>query len=128
MKIRSIMIAVGIAVYMPIAVAAQAALPTWSELEASYDKDGGIESARKSIVAALPRGTDIHRARDALIADQATCKTNRRKPDVEHCLIHQYSLLDGAADDVRWSIDLLAPQGRLASITVKREVDRHGSA
>jgi hypothetical protein len=128
MKIRSMIVAAGITVGAPVAVTAQIALPTWSELEASYDKDGGTEAARQSIVTALPRGMDIDAARNALIADQATCKSNRRKPDVERCLIHQYSLLDGAADDVRWSIDLFASQGRLASITVKREVDRHGDA
>jgi hypothetical protein len=126
MKTKLISLCLGGA--LSTSVIAQPPLPDWYQLEAFHDQDGGIESARNSIVAALPIGTEIDVARSALIADGATCRPKRHQPGVERCLIHQYSLADGAADDVRWTITLSAPTGRVEVLTVNREVDRHGSA
>jgi hypothetical protein len=103
-------------------------LPDWQQLESYFQQDKSTELARRSILTALPPGTSAAAAREALIADGATCKQRHNKPGVETCLIHQYSLLDGAADDVRWTLTLKEEQGRITAILVDRYVDRHGSA
>lgn len=103
-------------------------LPDWQQLESYHQQDHGTGMAQHSILAALPAGTSIETARAALIADGATCKQPRKRPGVEKCLIHQYDLGDGAADDVRWTITISAPQGRIESLQLDRYVDRHGTA
>lgn len=107
---------------------AQPPLPDWRQLEAYHEQDQGTEAARKSILAALPSGTRIEAVRAALIADGASCRQHPHEPGIAHCLIHQYSLVDGAADDIRWTLTLIAQGGRLKTILVDRYVDRHGSA
>jgi len=108
--------------------AALAPLPDWQQLEAYHQQDNGTAMARQGILAALPPGTPVATARAVLIADGATCKASRKRPGVEACLIHQYSLLDGAADDVRWTLTLMEQQGQVTTVLVDRSVDRHGSA
>jgi hypothetical protein len=103
-------------------------LPDWQQLESYHQQDNGTTAAQKSILAALPPGTPIETARAALIADGATCRQPRHRADVETCLIHQYSLQDDAADDVRWTLTLMEKQGQVADIHADRTIDRHGSA
>ncbi|MDH7639106.1 hypothetical protein [Sphingomonas oryzagri] len=103
-------------------------LPDWQQLEAYHQQDKGIELAQRSVVTALPVGTPVETARAALAADGARCRPARHRPNAETCLIHQYSLLDGAADDVRWTLTLIEDQGRVSGILVDRSIDRHGSA
>jgi hypothetical protein len=103
-------------------------LPDWQQLESYHQQDNGTATAQKSILAALPAGTPVETARAALIADGATCKQPRHRAGVETCLIHQYSLQDDAADDVRWTLTLMEKQGQVADILVDRAIDRHGSA
>jgi len=103
-------------------------LPDWQQLESYHQQDNGTGMAQRSVLAALPPGTSAEAARAALIADGATCRRPRNKPGVETCLIHQYSLLDGAADDVRWTLTIREDRGQVASILLDRSVDRHGSA
>lgn len=78
------------------------------------------------LAEALPAGTSMQHARAALIQAGASCRTAHGTPGVEHCLIHQYSLADGAADDVRWTILLQDQDGRLGNVSLDRYVDRHG--
>jgi hypothetical protein len=108
--------------------AAFAPLPDWQQLERFHQQDNGTGMARQSILAALPPGTPIATARAALVADGATCRRSRGRPGTEACLIHQYSLLDGAADDVRWTLTLMEEGGQVTTVLVDRSVDRHGSA
>lgn len=103
-------------------------LPDWQQLESYHQQDNGTATAQKSILAALPAGTPVETARAALIADGATCKQPRHRAGIETCLIHQYSLQDDAADDVRWTLTLMEKQGQVADILVDRAIDRHGSA
>jgi hypothetical protein len=103
-------------------------LPNWQQLESYHQQDHGTRMARHGMLAALPAGTPIETARAALIADGATCKQPRKRAGVEKCLIHQYDLGDGAADDVRWTITISAPQGRIEGLQLDRYVDRHGTA
>jgi hypothetical protein len=110
------------------AAMAQPPLPDWRQLEAFHERDQGTEDARKNILAALPPGTRIETVRAALIADGASCRQHPHEPGIERCLIHQYSFLDGAADDIRWTLTLVVQGGRLKTILAGRYVDRHGSA
>ncbi|PXA84850.1 hypothetical protein DMC47_39550 [Nostoc sp. 3335mG] len=107
---------------------AQASPPDWQQLEQAHQQDGGTEGARHEMLAAMPLGTPIDAALRSLTTVGATCKPLRSDPTMRRCLIHQYSLLDGAADDVRWTITLAAPQGRIESLRLDRYVDRHGTA
>jgi hypothetical protein len=127
MKKRNSIIAIGLAGIAATSAMALPPLPDWQQLESYHQQDSGTGVARRSIVAALPPGTSAAAARTALIADGATCKQPRHGLGIEKCLIHQYSLLDGAADDVRWTITISAPQGQIESLQVDRYVDRHGT-
>ncbi|WP_454886716.1 hypothetical protein [Sphingomonas oryzagri] len=103
-------------------------LPDWQQLERYHQQDKGTAIAQRRITAAIPAGTPVEAARAMLLADGASCRPERHRPGTETCLIHQYSLLDGAADDVRWTLTLMEDQGRVSDIVVDRSVDRHGSA
>jgi hypothetical protein len=105
-----------------------APLPNWSQLESDYQQENGQKNVERSIFKALPPGTDADLARKELLADGATCRRHRSTPWVETCLIHQYSLLDGAADDIRWTITMRERLGRIISVSADRYVDRHGTA
>lgn len=118
----------GLAAAAASAALALPPLPDWQQLESYHQQDNGTGMAQRSILAALPPRTSAEAAHAALIADGATCKQRRNRPGVETCLIHQYSLLDGAADDVRWTLTLKEDRGQISSILVGRNVDRHGSA
>jgi hypothetical protein len=108
-------------------VMAKASPPDWQQLEQAY-QDGGTGGARHQILAAIPLGTPMDVALRSLATVGATCKSHRGDPVVKRCLIHQYSLRDGAADDIRWTITISAPQGRIESLQLDRYVDRHGTA
>jgi hypothetical protein len=103
-------------------------LPDWQQLESDHKQDHGVGIAQQSMITALPAGTPIETARAALIADGASCKHSRNHQAVEKCLIHQYNLGDGAADDIRWTITISAPNGRVEMLKLNRYVDRHGTA
>lgn len=128
MKTLPWIIGVGLLAAATPAALALPPLPDWQQLESDHQQDNGTGMARRDILSALPPGTSAATARSALIADGATCRQRRDRPGVETCLIHQYSLLDGAADDVRWTLTVMEDQGRISSILVDRSVDRHGSA
>lgn len=110
------------------AATAQTPLPDWQQLELAHQQDGGTQAARAQLLAALPIGGSLDNAVRSLSTVGATCKPRRHEPDAERCLIHQYSLLDGAADDVRWTISISASQGRIMDMQLDRYVDRHGTA
>lgn len=110
------------------AAAAQPPVPDWRHLEMAHEQDGGVQTARARMLAALPIGSSMDTALRSLSTVGATCKPRRGAPDVQRCLIHQYSLLDGAADDVRWTVVISAAKGRVDSLRLDRYVDRHGTA
>ncbi|MBA2936526.1 hypothetical protein HZF05_20790 [Sphingomonas sp. CGMCC 1.13654] len=128
MKKRVWIIGAGLAAAAAGPATALPPLPDWQQLESYHHQDNGTGLAQRSILAALPPGTPILTARATLIADGATCRQPRNRQGIEKCLIHQYSLLDGAADDVRWTLTLKEERGQISSILVNRYVDRHGSA
>lgn len=119
------MTSIAAALLLSAAASAATPLPGWQQLEALHQKDGGTEAARRDIATDIPRGTPLEAARRALVAAGARC---RHKPGIEHCLIHRYSLADGAADDVRWTVTLRTSRGVVEAIKVDRSVDRHGNA
>jgi len=123
-----IWLAIGLTVPAATAAIAQNPFPDWQQLELAHKRDGGTEAARLQMLAALPIGSPLDPALRSLATVGATCKSRRHEPDVKHCLIHQYSLLDGAADDIRWTITISASRGRIESLRLGRYVDRHGTA
>jgi hypothetical protein len=100
--------------------------PGFQDLESAYAQDATLSTARQSVAAAIPPGTPVANARDALSGAGAECKPKRHQANVERCLIHQYSLADGAADDIRWTILLNEDAGRVDAVSLDRYVDRHG--
>jgi hypothetical protein len=102
-------------------------VPGFQDLESAYAGDATLGAARQSLAAAIPAGTPVADARGALTGAGATCKPQRHATNVERCLIHQYSLADGAADDVRWTILLNEAAGRVDTVSLDRSVDRHGT-
>jgi hypothetical protein len=106
---------------------ARVPVPDFSELEGSYAQSGATAVAQEHLVQAIPSGMDVDDAQAILIGAGATCRSPRRSPSVRQCLFHQYSLADGAADDIRWTISLDAPGDHVRTISVNRDVDRHGS-
>lgn len=106
---------------------ARVPVPDFSELEGSYARSGGTAEVQKQLVEAIPSGMDVGDAQAMLIGAGATCRRNRHFPGVRQCLIHQYSLADGAADDIRWMVNLDAPDAHVRAVSVRRYVDRHGS-
>ncbi|MGN6122139.1 MAG: hypothetical protein ACTHOJ_04205 [Sphingomonas oligoaromativorans] len=101
-------------------------VPGFRELEGGYAKSGGTGEAERRLAEAIPAGTGVGDAQAMLIGAGATCRNEHRTPDVRHCLFHQYSLADGAADDIRWAVRLDAPGGHVRTVSVDRSVDRHG--
>jgi hypothetical protein len=106
---------------------AAAPVPGFQDLESAYAGDATLGTARQSLAAAIPAGTPVADARGALADAGATCKPQHRGGTVERCLIHQYSLADGAADDIRWTILLNEAAGRVDTVSLNRSVDRHGT-
>jgi hypothetical protein len=108
-------------------VVAHAPVLDFNELEGSYSRSGGTTEAQEHLVAAIPSGMEVGKAQAILIEAGATCRSPSHLPSVRQCLIHQYSLADGAADDIRWTVSLEAPGDHVQAVSVKRYVDRHGS-
>lgn len=108
------------------ALAHAATAPSFQELESAYAEDATLAIAKQSVAAAIPPGTPVANARDALSGAGAECRPKRHQANVERCLIHQYSLADGAADDIRWTILLNEDGGRVDAVSLDRYVDRHG--
>lgn len=104
------------------------AAPDWWQLEEDYAKTHDITLAQRAIAQAIPLGISSKVAVATLVRDGATCKTERRDASKTRCLIHQYSLADGAADDIRWTIILSDHAGDLNFLSLDRYVDRHGSS
>lgn len=121
-------LAVGLVVSPAAAAIAQNPFPDWQQLELAHKQDGGTEAARLQMLTALPIGSSLDTALRSLATAGATCKFRRHEPDVKRCLIHQYSLLDGSADDIRWTITISAHNGYIKSLRLDRYVDRHGTA
>jgi len=115
---------------LSIAGAAHAAppVPTWQQLEDGYARNHGTDASRRAMLAAVPPGSSLADAEQRLTQAGASCRADRRKPDVVRCLTHQYDLGDGAADDVRWTT-LLTHQGdAVTDVNLVRYVDRHGNS
>jgi hypothetical protein len=102
-------------------------VPNWQELEDYYAGDGSVHGAQERVTRAIPPGTPTRQAVAALEKAGATCKFKARSQTPERCLIHQYSLADGAADDIRWTVFLGTKAGDVSAISLERYVDRHGS-
>ncbi len=113
---------------LSIAGAASAAspVPTWQQLENSYAQDHGTGAALRDILAAIPPGTPLADAEQRFAQAGGSCRADRRKPDEVRCLIHQYDLGDGAADDVRWVTSIRHDGGVVTDAAIVRSVDRHG--
>ncbi len=109
------------------ATGTEAAMPGFWQLESVYGQGGGLSAASGEIRKALPPGTDIAEAQRVLKDVGGECKTLKREPDALKCLIHQYSLADGAADDIRWTILIRTQAGAVDDLQVDRYVDRHGT-
>ena len=115
------------AIVLPAAARADTPVPGWQDLETAYAHDGNVDGAQRQFNAAIPAGSPTPRAVAALGTVGAACKPVRSGQAAERCLIHQYSLADGAADDVRWTVLLHTTAGNVSSISLQRYVDRHGS-
>lgn len=115
------------AVATPLMAQSAQIAPKWQVLEADYARDHGIAGAQAEMLRAIPVGTPVTQAHARLIDAGAECRPARHSPGAERCLIHQYSLADGAADDVRWTVHLGTASGNVSSIALDRDVDRHGS-
>lgn len=102
-------------------------VPDFRTLEMEYAQDASLTLSRKALSAAIPAGTPRDAAEKALSDAGAQCKPSRRSPDESRCLLHRYSLADGAADDIRWTILLKVNAGLVNDLSVSRYVDRHGS-
>lgn len=103
------------------------AMPGFWQLESVYGQGGGLVAATSEIGEALPPGTGVAQAQNALRNAGGECKTLKREPGALKCLIHQYSLADGAADDIRWTILMHTEAGVVEDLKVDRYVDRHGT-
>lgn len=120
---------------LPILLAAGAAsaedrdpaLPGFWQLEALYQQGGGLAAATDEIRKALPPGTGVAEVQRAVAGAGGDCRLAKRQPGPLKCLIHQYSLADGAADDIRWTILVDMQTGVVDDLRVGRYVDRHGT-
>lgn len=122
----SLFIALLCATASPVLAQASSTVPSWQDLEEDYARDGTIVGAQSQLTMAIPSGTSEQRAVSELGQVGATCKPKHHAQNVERCLIHQYSLADGAADDIRWTVSLNTVAGRVDTISLDRYVDRHG--
>ncbi len=127
---RSIMVAVLFGMMECTAAEASgvaAPVPDFQTLESEYAQDASLNLSRKALLSAIPSGTSFDAAQRALSEAGAQCKPSRRGLGEKRCLVHQYSLADGAADDIRWTILLKGNAGLVSDLSVSRYVDRHGS-
>ncbi|WBO23281.1 hypothetical protein [Sphingomonas abietis] len=113
-------------VVTPLKAAPIRPVPPWQELEADYARDHGVGGAQAEMLRAIPIGTPLSQAHAMLAEAGADCRPDRPARGMERCLVHRYSLADGAADDVRWTIRLGMASGAVSSISLDRYVDRHG--
>jgi hypothetical protein len=120
----AVTLCVGVA---PLAAAPIHGVPNWPDLESDYARDHNVAGAQQQMAGAIPVGIPVSSAIVALNGAGAECRPDRHAQDAQRCLIHQYSLADGAADDVRWTIHLGTAAGQVSSIALDRDVDRHGS-
>jgi hypothetical protein len=116
-----------IAMAAPLHAQTDVPVPSFRALEDLYRQDPSLSANRAALARALPIGTPLDAATAKLTGAGAECRPWRKRRDATRCLIHRYSFADRAADDVRWTIALTAPGGRLSGMTVDRYVDRHGN-
>lgn len=124
---KALVLAVAGLLALPAHASEAASVPSFAALEQSYRIDSSTAPAASLLGAALPAGTPLNLAFAALTNAGADCRQEARSSFAARCLIHQYSLEDGAADDVRWTVRLLAQNSRISRIVISRYVDRHGS-
>jgi hypothetical protein len=100
-------------------------VPTFTQLEALHIADPSDALAHHALKDIFPIGTSAATAIASLSDVDATCRQSRSDPSETRCIVHQMALGDRSFDDIRWLITLRSPQGRIAELSAKREVDRH---
>ena len=122
--------------YGAFAQHARTPAPSFSDLESGYPRNAPLNKAQVAVQMAkaqalvsesVPAGTPVAAAEARLQAAGATCHSDRQGIGLVKCLYHQYDLSDGFADDIRWTVALRVAGDNVASVSIDRYVDRHGS-
>jgi hypothetical protein len=107
------------------AVAQQATVPGFGDLERWHGRDRTDALARQRVAANIPVGASLASVEQGFAAVGGECKSYRKEAGAQRCLVHQMSMANRSFDDIRWTIMLHSDGSRVTGVTTSRYVDRH---
>ncbi|WP_019833577.1 hypothetical protein [Sphingomonas sp. PR090111-T3T-6A] len=109
------------------AVSESGAMPSFRDIELRYTGEDVLQVGRDAVARAIPIGTSAATAQAVLDRAGARCKPTRRDPQIIRCVHDDVTTVDEAVDDIHWKTMLHVVDDKVASLSVDREVDRHGT-
>ncbi len=99
--------------------------PDFRGIENRLEGDSALAEGRTAVVGAIPPGTPVVTAEAILQDAGAQCKPKHNDAQTLRCIYNDVRIGDGSIDHVQWHTLLYTAGGKVVSLSVNRDVDRH---
>lgn len=101
--------------------------PDFRGIENSLEGERALNEGRTAVVGAIPPGTPVVDAETILQSAGAQCKPKRHDAQTLRCIYNDVRIGDNSIDHVQWNTLLHTADGKVVSLSVDREIDRHST-